>query len=133
MLPDGGSLIWVVVDKKTSVEVHRAPGQVTYVLRGAAVYTRNNTYPLVTTHFNTPVSRLRLVPHGAGAHLVVELREPVEPVYHVIDGPRGMMVLQVRLPRASRQYATAGSVLPLGVGRTLPPAQGGGGRTGNQR
>jgi hypothetical protein len=133
MLPDGSSLIWVVVDKKTSVEVHRAQGQVTYVLTGAAVHTRNNTYPLVTTHFNTPVSRLRLVPRDAGAHLVVELREAVQPVHQVIDGPRGMMVLQVRLPRASRQYAAARPLAPLGVGRTLPPAQRGGGRTGSQR
>jgi hypothetical protein len=124
MLPNGTSMVWVVVSKRVAVDVQRAKGRVVYVLRGAAVRTRNNTNPLITRHFNTPLARTRVVRHKAGAQLVLELREAAEPSHRILDGPRGMMVLQVTLPRASRSYAPAKDVVPLGVGRVLPTARG---------
>jgi hypothetical protein len=120
LLPDGSSLIWVVVNQTVPVEERRAKGRVTYILKGAVIRIRNNTNPLVTTHFNTPVSRLRLVRDAAGAQLVIHLREDVSPTHRVVRGPRGLMVLQVRVPRATRTHAQAGQVTPLAVGRPLP-------------
>ncbi len=120
LLPDGSSLIWVVVNQTVPVEERRAKGRVTYVLKGAVIRIRNNTNPLVTTHFNTPVSRVRLVRDQAGAQLVLNLREDVSPTHRVVRGPRGMMVLQVRVPQATRAHAQAGQVTPLAVGRPLP-------------
>jgi len=120
LLPDGSSLIWVVVSRTTAVEERRAKGRVTYVLKDAVIRIRNNTNPLVTNYFNTPVSRLRLVRDAAGAQLVIHLREDVSPTHRVVQGPRGMMVLQVRVPRATRAQAQAGQATPLAVGRRLP-------------
>jgi len=128
LLPDGSALIWVVVNQTVPVEERRAKGRVTYVLKGAVVRIRNNTNPLVTTHFNTPVSRLRLVRDRVGAQLVIHLREDVSATHRVVQGPRGMMVLQVRIPRATQAYAQAGRVTPLAVGRPLPKSGAGAGQ-----
>jgi hypothetical protein len=46
------------------VEEHKARGSITYVLKNAGARVWNNTNALVTVHFNTPVSRARLVPRG---------------------------------------------------------------------
>jgi hypothetical protein len=123
MLSDGSSVVWVVLDRRVEVVVTRAQGRVSYLMRGAQVSIRNNTHALVTTHFNTPMSRTRLLPVAGGAELVVELREAVEPTHEIVQGPRGMMVLRVRLPRASRTYATASDPGDgnLRVGGALPP------------
>jgi len=129
LLPDGQSLVWVVLDRQTSVEVRHAANRVTYVMTGAQVYTRNNTRPLVTTHFNTPLQSMRLVQHADGAHLELVLREPAEPVHQLVRGPRGMLVLKVQLPRATRQYASNPAEPAVKVGGTLPPA----GATGSAR
>jgi len=101
VLPDGTSLVWVTVSRNVPVRVERAGGRATYLLDGAHVQIWNNTNPLVTTHFRTPVASARLRPGEAGARLVVELREDVEPTYQVVSGPRGTMLLQIRVPPSS--------------------------------
>lgn len=98
MLPGGRSMVWVSVDHQVPVQVHRAAGRITYVLSGAQVSIRNNTNALITTYFDTPLSRARLVPVKQGTEVVLELREKVEPSYKVLSGPAGSMVLQVTLP-----------------------------------
>jgi hypothetical protein len=105
MASDGTSRVWLRVTRSADVQVRRAAGQVTYVLGGVHVGVRNNTNALVTTHFNTPLARARLVPDRAGALLVLELRETVEPTHKVSTGPHGMMLLEITLPRAQRLYA----------------------------
>ena len=114
MLPDGTSQIWVTLSKKASVEEHAVAGRVTYVIAGAWVPTWNNTHPLVTTHFNTPLTRARLVPAKEGVELVVELREEAKPAQTVEDGPRGTMVVKVTLPRPAHAWVTAEETAPLG-------------------
>jgi hypothetical protein len=75
-LPDGGSRLFVDLTTQVPVEERRAPGSVTYVLKGAQVTHYNNTNALVTVHFNTPVYRARLVPSGNDLLFVVDLRDP---------------------------------------------------------
>jgi hypothetical protein len=105
MAPDGTSKVWVSVTRTVDVQVRRATGHVTFVLTGVQVGVRNNTNPLVTTHFNTPLERARLLPDRAGALLVLDLRETAEPTHKVTKGPYGTMVLEVALPKAQRRYA----------------------------
>jgi hypothetical protein len=105
MAPDGTSKVWVSVTRPVEVQVRRATGHVTFVLTGVQVGVRNNTNPLVTTHFNTPLERARLLPDRAGALLVLDLRETAEPTHKVTKGPYGMMVLEIALPKAQRRYA----------------------------
>jgi hypothetical protein len=111
MLPGGGSTVWVMVSKKVSVDVRRARGRVSYVLSRAQVGIWNNTNPLITHYFDTPLSRAWLRPEKGGAELVLELRENVEPKHRVVDGPGGTMILHVELPRASKRH-TAQQVMP---------------------
>ncbi len=105
MAADGTSRVWIRVTRTADVQVRRVAGHVTYVLSGVHVGVRNNTHPLVTTHFNTPLERARLVPDRAGALLVLDLRESAEPTHKISTGPHGMMLLEITLPRAQRTYA----------------------------
>jgi hypothetical protein len=75
------------------------------VLSGATVGHANNSRPLVTHFFATPLSRAQLRPEKGGAELVLELREAVEPTHRVVAGPGGTMILQIELPRPTRSYA----------------------------
>jgi hypothetical protein len=120
MLPNGTSRIWVQVSQSVDVQVRRAGGSVTYVLPGVNVGVRNNTNPLVTTHFNTPISRARLVRDRAGVLLVLDLREVAEPAHKVTRGPGGTMTLEVTLPPAKRDYSALPEPRAGQTGRTLP-------------
>ena len=104
MLPGGKSAVWLYINKKVPVDVRRAAGRVVYVLPGVQVGTVNNTRPLLTHFFETPLARAQLRPEKGGAELVLELRENVQPTHRVVDGPRGTMILQVELPRATRSH-----------------------------
>jgi hypothetical protein len=123
MLPNGGSQIWVHVSKKVDVKVKKARGRVTYVLQGVNVGVKNNTNPLVTLHFNTPVSQARLLPSRDGALLVLELRENVEPAHQVSAGRGGMMTLQITLPPAKRTYTGTPLLPPTGGAAPVAPGR----------
>ncbi len=76
---DGGSEVMVEFSKTLPAPVeHRAKGSITYVFKGVRVTKRNNSNPLITVHFNTPVAVARLVSKGSELHLVIELRGGVE-------------------------------------------------------
>lgn len=79
----------------------------TYVveLPEVQVGAENNTNPLETGHFQTPLSRALLRRAHRGAELALSLRESVVPKYEMLAGPGETMVLRVTLPRAKRQYA----------------------------
>jgi hypothetical protein len=87
---------------------------------------RNNSNPLVTTHFPTAVASARLVPSKNGAELVVELRDRVQPSHRVSDGPSGAMLLEVTVPRPTRSFPDVTTTPPSspGAGRVvLPPSR----------
>jgi hypothetical protein len=84
MGPEGGSMVTVQLSRAVRVEERRARGSITYVLRGTRVPRRNDTNALVTVHFNTPVERVRLLPRGADAHLVLDLRADVAPAHVLV-------------------------------------------------
>lgn len=105
MRADGTSEITVFVTRKVNVEVRKVAGRVAFVLDGADVPVSNNTNALVTTHFDTPASRARLLPSKEGTQLIVELREAAEVSHRVADGPRGSITLIVTLPASKRSYS----------------------------
>jgi hypothetical protein len=84
-LPDGGSRLFVQLTQNVQVEERKAQGSITYILKGAHVRVHNNTNALVTVHFNTPVSRARLVPQGNDLHFIVELRAAATPTWKMTD------------------------------------------------
>jgi hypothetical protein len=106
MQADGSSRLFVALTQTVQVEEHPAKGVLTYVLKGAHVALHNNTNPLVTVHFNTPVVRARLVPVGTDLHFIVELRAAVTATWKVTPGKDGTSLLMVDFPK--------GTYLPTG-------------------
>jgi hypothetical protein len=98
-LADGSSRLFVQLSKPVTYDTRAVPGSVTYVLKGARVLRRNNTNPLVTVHFNTPVTTARLVQHGHDLWFVVELRASVQPTVSMDAGKDGTAVMQIELPK----------------------------------
>ena len=100
-LGDGSSRLFVQLTKSVAIEEKKAPDAraITYVLKGARVHLHNNTNALVTVHFNTPVSRARLVPHGGDVLFVVELRANVAPTWKMTPAKDGTAILQIDFPR----------------------------------
>ncbi len=101
MLAEGGSRLFVELSQTVPVEERRAHGTLTYVLHGAHVTVHNNTNPLVTVHFNTPVASARLVPSGHDLLFVVTLRANATPTWKVNPGKEGSSVLTVDFPKGS--------------------------------
>jgi hypothetical protein len=101
MLPEGGSRLFVELTQPVQVDEHKSRGKLVYVLHGAHVDVRNNENPLVTIHFNTPVSRARLVPHGRDLHFIVELRAAATPTWKTNPGKDGTFVLTIDFPKGT--------------------------------
>jgi hypothetical protein len=101
MLPEGGSRLFVEVTQPVRIEEHKSRGKVTYVLKGAHVALRNNENPLVTVHFNTPVTQARLFPVGNDLHFVVDLRADATPTWKGAPGKEGSFVLTIDFPKGT--------------------------------
>jgi hypothetical protein len=109
-LPDGSTRLFVELSRPVAYETKTARGSITYVLKGAHVDKRNNYNPLVTVHFNTPVTSARLVPHGHDLWFVVELRAQVAPTVAMDAAKDGTALMRIELPKG--QYIPAGALAP---------------------
>lgn len=98
MLPEGGSRLFVQLTSNVQVAEKSVAGGITYVLKGVHVAKRNNENALVTVHFNTPVSRARLLPAGGDLHFVVDLRQNVKPTWKLVPAKDGASVLEIDFP-----------------------------------
>jgi hypothetical protein len=96
---DGGSRLFVQLTQNVPVEERKAQGTITYVLKGASPRVWNNTNALVTVHFNTPVSRARLVPHGHDLHFIVELRSAATPTWKIAETADKSAMLTIDFPK----------------------------------
>jgi hypothetical protein len=110
-LGDGSTRLFVLMSKPVQWEAKPAAGTLTYVLKGAHVDKRNNYNPLVTVHFNTPVTSARLVPHGGDLWFVVDLRSNVTPTVAMDAAKEGGSMLRIEFPK--------GDYLPMSE---MPPA-----------
>jgi hypothetical protein len=109
---DGSSRLFVELTQQVAVAEKHAPGTVTYVFKGTHVNLSNNLHSLVTVHFNTPVTRARLVPKGGDLWFVVDLRANVQPTWKVESAKDGGAVFHVDFP--------AGNYLPAGGAESAP-------------
>ena len=119
-LDDGSSRLFVELSKPVTYETKAARGTVTYVLKGTRVTRRNNTNPIVTVHFNTPVTEARLVPHGHDLWFVVDLRADVQPAVTMDTGKDGGAVMKIALPKG--EYLPGGGPAPAPSASPAPPA-----------
>jgi hypothetical protein len=100
-LADGSTRLFVELSKPVTYETKAARGTLTYVLKGTRVLRRNNTNPLVTLHFNTPVTSAKLVPHGHDLWFVLDLRADVQPTVTMDAGKDGTAVMHIELPKGA--------------------------------
>jgi hypothetical protein len=119
-LADGSTRLFVELSKPVAYDTKAARGTITYVLKGARVVRRNNTNPLVTVHFNTPVTSARLVPHGHDLWFVLELRANVQPTVSMDTGKDGTAVMHIELPKG--EYLPAETSAPAASPQDAPPA-----------
>ncbi|MCA9645988.1 MAG: hypothetical protein H6718_33390 [Polyangiaceae bacterium] len=116
MLQDGSSEVSVWLSKKVSVDVRKAERSVTLVLSETYVRWTTNTYPLITTHFNTPLSSARLKRGKKGETLLVlTLREAADVKSRLEVGPRGSSILRVSIPAPRQEFVKAEQRVPLAV------------------
>jgi hypothetical protein len=98
-LADGSTRLFVELSQPVKYEAKPGSATFTCVLKGAHVDRRNNYNPLVTVHFNTPVTSARLVPHGADLWLVASLRAKVSPTMTMDATKEGGAMLRVEFPK----------------------------------
>lgn len=98
-LGDGTTRVFVQLSQSVPVEERKTKTELTYVLKGARVTVHNNTNPLVTVHFNTPVTQARLRPAGADLFLVIDLRATVSPAWKMTAAKDGTAILQIDFPK----------------------------------
>jgi len=117
---DGSTRLFVELSKPVAYDTKVSASGITYVLKGARAGRRNNTNPLVTVHFNTPVTSARLVPHGQDLWFVVQLRAKVQPAVTMDAAKDGSAVMRIEMPK--------GDYLPAGAQpddpKTTTPAPG---------
>lgn len=102
---DGSTQIFVQLTSPVPVEEEKGPNTLTYTLKGARVALRNNRHALVTTSFNTPVARARLVETDEDVKLVIELRSATTPTETTAPAEHGRAVVEVSFPPGD--YLTA--------------------------
>ena len=119
MTADGGSRLFVQLTQNVPVEEKKAAGSVTYVLKGAHVAKHNNQNALVTVHFNTPVSRARLVPSGHDLLFIVDMRSSVTPAWKVEPAKDNSAVLAIDFPKGD--FLPSGPVAPLSTDPSADP------------
>jgi len=99
MLADGSTRLFVELSRPVTYEARSGHGSITYVLKEARVDRRNNQNPLVTVHFNTPVTSARLQPHGRDVWFVIALRSAVQPAVAMDAGKDGGVVMRIEFPK----------------------------------
>jgi hypothetical protein len=107
MLGDGSTRVFVQMPRAPQYTTKVEPNKIVYVLKDLRVDKRNNYNPLVTVHFNTPVTSARLVPHGKDLWLVIAVRAKAQPAVALQAGKDGTSILQVDFPKG--EYLPAGA------------------------
>jgi len=98
-LADGSTRLFVELSQPITYETKIERATITYVLKGARVGRRNDYNPLVTVHFNTPVTSARLALHGHDLWFVIALRASVTPVVTFDPGKDGGSMMRIEFPK----------------------------------
>jgi len=102
--PDGSSIVTLSLSHPTEVTRTTAGRRVEYQLKRTQIGVANNTNPLVTAHFATPLRRVVLRRNKNFATLSLELREDVLPIHQLRTGPGGGQLLEIMIPKPTRNY-----------------------------
>jgi hypothetical protein len=121
-LPDGRTQVFVELSRAVAVKERHDGTTLVYTLRGTRIVVRNNSNPLITTHFSTPVDRARLVRAGEDLELVIDLRSDAGPTYEVAATEDGAARLEVTFPAGEYPMGPARRFeAPIRRERAAPP------------
>jgi hypothetical protein len=119
MRSDGTSVVTVSLSRPTniiqqSVATKKKSNLRAYVLllKQAQVGVKNNTNPLITAHFQTPLERVTLRHDKQGAVLRLEFREDVQVTHTVKVGPHGSVLVEIVIPKPSKTYSSIATPKP---------------------
>ena len=118
MRADGTSAVTLMLSH--AVELRRVTGArgaespliAEFVLENAQIGVKNNTNPLVTDHFPTPLLRVVMRRHKQGAILRLEFREAVHVSPSTKPGPAGSSLVEIVVPKPTRVYAVIATARP---------------------
>jgi hypothetical protein len=128
MRPDGGSRVFLQTTVALLFDIDEKKKRVTLRFNEARVHLSNNRNPLVTTHFNTPMSRVYLKKRRKTLDLILELKVDATPEisqmtdqdgYHYlfVDFPPGTYP-KSEGPTARPSYQQAGTQTPAAAPTT---------------
>jgi hypothetical protein len=107
-LADQSTRLFVDLSQPIAYETKIERRTITYILKGARVGRRNDTNPLVTVHFNTPVTSARLAPHGHDLWFVIALRAAVTPVVTLDPDKDGGTMMRIEFPKGDYVPSASG-------------------------
>jgi hypothetical protein len=111
VFPDGSSRLSVYLTGAPRVETSHSGKRAEFILRGVTIPVRNNKNPLLTSHFSSVVRSIRFAADGApkkgrgkkppatDTHLIVELRESIQPAHRMTKTADGAPLLVVDFPK----------------------------------
>lgn len=103
---DGTSQITVQLSKRVDVNVKTQGTTIVYTLPNVQVAVTNDTNPLITKDFVTPVATARLVESGKHAKLVITLKQAASPAFEVVDESEGAALLRVTVQKTAAPVAS---------------------------
>jgi hypothetical protein len=127
MRPDSGSRLFLQATKDLTYEKTVTKNRVRLVFKDAQVFLHNNSNPLVTMNFNTPLKTAYLKRHKKSVELVMELKVPAEVVITQASDADGYCYLFVDFPIGA--FETGGDWHPVFSGDMKTPSAGTWGNT----
>jgi hypothetical protein len=106
MLEGGKSRVFVEISGKVPVNESASDSELSLHLSGVSVPEKVNRLALPTTHFSTPVKRIRVQQAGDGADVIIELRAKVGHQTKLRPIPFGTR-LTIEFPRLPEQAEVA--------------------------
>lgn len=113
MRADGSSVVTLNLSRTTEISQQSIstkkktnPRVTTFLLKHAQIGVRNNTNPLITEHFQTPLRRVVLRRNKKGAILQLEFREDVQVTHSLKVGPAGSVLVEITIPKPTKVYSS---------------------------
>jgi hypothetical protein len=123
MRADGSSVVTLLISRSTELIQRRSlakekslPRVAVFQLKQVQIGVHNNTNPLITEHFQTPLRRVVLRRAGKDAWLRLEFREDVQVTHSVKAGPGGAILVEIVVPKPTREYPSSTTQKPKGSG-----------------
>ncbi|MBN2530937.1 MAG: hypothetical protein JXR76_31410 [Deltaproteobacteria bacterium] len=119
MTDDGGSRVFLQTTGPLKYKTKTQKKKIVLTFKKTRIHLSNNRNPLVTSHFNTPVSRINLKRRGKNSELILNLKTESTPNisqmtdadgynYLFVDFPQGQYPIQNEQPGNRPSFSSNG-------------------------